>query len=75
MPESVLDMSMSLDGYISDPNDFLGGEDGERLHDWFAFNLCSCPGRPKSVKTNGMRPALSSRAGGGPAGAGGRSAG
>jgi dihydrofolate reductase len=34
--ESVLDMSMSLDGYISDPNDFLGGENGERLHDWFA---------------------------------------
>jgi dihydrofolate reductase len=33
---SVLDMSMSLDGYIADPNDFLGGEDGERLHEWFA---------------------------------------
>jgi dihydrofolate reductase len=32
----VLDMSMSLDGYIADPNDFLGGEDGERLHKWFA---------------------------------------
>ena len=34
MPISVLDMSMSLDGYIADPNDFLGGEDGERLHKW-----------------------------------------
>jgi dihydrofolate reductase len=33
---SVLDMSMSLDGYIADPTDFLGGDDGERLHDWFA---------------------------------------
>ena len=33
---SVLDMSMSLDGYIADPDDFLGGEDGERLHHWFA---------------------------------------
>src|SRR5918998_1633161 len=33
-PISVLDMSMSLDGYIADPNDFLGGEDGERLHKW-----------------------------------------
>ena len=33
MSTSVLDMSMSLDGYIADPNDFLGGEDGERLHD------------------------------------------
>jgi dihydrofolate reductase len=30
----VLDMSMSVDGYIADPNDFLGGEDGERLHKW-----------------------------------------
>jgi dihydrofolate reductase len=28
-------MSMSLDGYIADPNDFLGGDDGERLHKWF----------------------------------------
>ena len=34
MPRSVLDMSMSLDGYIADPDDFLGGEDGERLHKW-----------------------------------------
>jgi dihydrofolate reductase len=33
---SVLDMSMSLDGYISDPDDFLGGDDGERLHHWAA---------------------------------------
>lgn len=34
MAVSVLDMSMSLDGYIADPDDFLGGEDGERLHKW-----------------------------------------
>ena len=34
MSVSVLDMSMSLDGYIADPNDFLGGDDGERLHKW-----------------------------------------
>lgn len=34
MSASVLDMSMSLDGYIADPDDFLGGEDGERLHHW-----------------------------------------
>jgi RibD C-terminal domain len=33
---SVLDMSMSLDGYIADPDDFLGGDDGHRLHNWFA---------------------------------------
>ncbi|MBO2450540.1 dihydrofolate reductase family protein [Actinomadura barringtoniae] len=36
MSKSVLDMSVSLDGYISDPDDFLGGEDGERLHRWAA---------------------------------------
>ncbi|AYC43778.1 dihydrofolate reductase family protein [Streptomyces griseorubiginosus] len=34
MSTSVLDMSMSLDGYIADPHDFLGGDDGERLHKW-----------------------------------------
>ena len=34
MSASVLDMSMSVDGYIADPNDFLGGDDGERLHRW-----------------------------------------
>src|SRR5262249_41929989 len=39
---SVLDMSMSLDGYIADPDDFLGGEDGERLHKWADEQ----PGRP-----------------------------
>jgi dihydrofolate reductase len=27
-------MSMSLDGYIADPNDQLGGDDGNRLHEW-----------------------------------------
>jgi dihydrofolate reductase len=36
VPVSVLYMSMSLDGYIADPNDFLGGDGGQRLHDWFA---------------------------------------
>jgi dihydrofolate reductase len=25
---------MSLDGYIADENDYLGGDDGERLHKW-----------------------------------------
>ena len=34
MSTSVLDMSMSLDGYIADPDDFLGGDDGERMHKW-----------------------------------------
>jgi dihydrofolate reductase len=33
---SVLSMSMSLDGYLADPNDLLGGDDDHRLHNWFA---------------------------------------
>ena len=36
MSASVLYMSMSADGYIAGPDDFLGGHDGQRLHDWFA---------------------------------------
>jgi dihydrofolate reductase len=35
---SVLEMSMSLDGYIAGPNDEPDnpfGDDGQRLHDWF----------------------------------------
>jgi dihydrofolate reductase len=35
MSTSVLYMSVSLDGYVSTPDDYLGGEDGERLHKWF----------------------------------------
>ena len=34
MSASVLYMSLSLDGYIADPNDRLGGADGNRLHRW-----------------------------------------
>jgi dihydrofolate reductase len=34
MAASILDMSVSLDGYIADSDDYLGGEDGERLHKW-----------------------------------------
>ena len=36
MSRSVLDMSISVDGFIADPDDYLGGEDGERLHAWAA---------------------------------------
>ncbi len=36
MSKSVLSMSMSLDGYIATPDDYLGGADDERLHHWFA---------------------------------------
>lgn len=35
MSQSVLYMSMSLDGYIADLDDRLGGDDGNRLHRWF----------------------------------------
>jgi dihydrofolate reductase len=37
MSATVLDMSMSLDGFIAGPNDERGnglGDDGRRLHDW-----------------------------------------
>lgn len=36
MSTAVLDMSMSVDGYIADLDDYLGGPDGHRLHNWFA---------------------------------------
>lgn len=35
MSISVLGMSVSLDGFIAGPDDFLGGDDGQRLHSWF----------------------------------------
>jgi RibD C-terminal domain len=38
VPASVLDMSMSLDGYIAGPNDGPGNPGGDRfmwLHEWF----------------------------------------
>ncbi len=40
MSESVLYMSMSLDGYIAGPNDHPGNPGGDgfmRLHDWYGF--------------------------------------
>jgi len=40
---SVLDMSVSVDGYVADPDDYLGGEDGHRLHNWFAPGGESAP--------------------------------
>jgi dihydrofolate reductase len=36
MSLAVLFMSVSLDGYVAGPDDFLGGADGERLHQWFS---------------------------------------
>ncbi len=44
MSSSILDMSISLDGFIADLDDFLGGEDGERLHRW--ADAVGADGRP-----------------------------
>ena len=57
MSASVLSMSMSLDGYISGPNDEVGnpGGDGfDRLHEWFvgpAGSSSGLPGRPGNCST------------------------
>jgi dihydrofolate reductase len=45
MSLSVLDMSVSVDGFIADADDYLGGEDGERLHAW-----AESPDRSRPVK-------------------------
>jgi dihydrofolate reductase len=58
MSESVLYMSMSLDGYIAGPNDEPGNPGGDgfmRLHDWYG----SGPGGPdasdlESVQNSGL---------------------
>ena len=63
MPISVLDMSMSLDGYIADPNDFLGGEDGERLHKW-----ADADGEAVDVRADETVPGPMERGGCGPSG-------
>jgi dihydrofolate reductase len=34
MSKLIAIMSMSLDGFVADPNDSLGGPDGNRLHYW-----------------------------------------
>ena len=56
MSATVLDMSMSLDGFIAGPNDGPGnglGDDGHRLHDWLSGGQPSGPsgvqGRPSGV--------------------------
>ena len=46
MSRSVLYMSMSLDGYVSGPNDNPGNPGGDnfmRLHEWFGFDSESGP--------------------------------
>ena len=66
MSASVLDMSVSLDGYIADPDDFLGGDDGERLHKWADADGESGQRAAANSRTNGTRPVRSSRGGGPP---------
>ena len=51
MSATVLDMSMSLDGFIAGPNEGPGnglGDGGHRLHDWF-FADTDAEGRPPGV--------------------------
>jgi dihydrofolate reductase len=56
MSPTVLYMSMSLDGFITGPNDGPGnglGDGGHRLHDWFLTGAdaerSEVPGRPEGV--------------------------
>ena len=46
MTKAVLDMSMSLDGFITGPGNGLG-TGGNRLHDWL--------GRPSQGRSNSTR--------------------
>jgi hypothetical protein len=48
MAKIVLDMSMSLDGFIAGPEDNAPhglGLNGERLHNWFPYSGRGLPGR------------------------------
>ena len=56
MAKSVLDMSVSLDGFVAGPNESPGnglGDYGKRLHWWFGFGEETphngVPGRPAGV--------------------------
>jgi dihydrofolate reductase len=56
MSKSVLDMSVSLDGFVAGPNESPEnglGDNGERLHWWFGFGEETphggVPGRPDGV--------------------------
>ena len=56
MSATVLDMSMSLDGFIAGPNEGPGnglGDGGLRLHDWYEYGdpdpSSGIPGRPSGV--------------------------
>jgi dihydrofolate reductase len=56
MSRSVLDMSMSLDGYIAGPHDGPdnpGGDEFMRLHEWFGFASEAGP-TAETVDASGM---------------------
>ena len=58
MSNSVLYMSMSLDGYIAGPNDHPGnpgGDDFMRLHEWYGFADEAAPTAP-TVDASGIGP-------------------
>ena len=61
MSVSVLDMSISVDGFIADPDDFLGGQDGERLHAWASSNDPSHPVKHFEAEWNAAGAILSGR--------------
>ena len=61
MSVSILDMSMSLDGYIAGPDDFLGGEDGERLHKWMDADEASGPSKQFQHEWNAAGAVLAGR--------------
>ena len=68
MPKSVLDMSMSLDGFVAGPNETPDnglGDNGRRLHWWLGFARDETPGdapEPASADQEVMRELMSSGA-------------
>ena len=57
MSSSVLYMSMSLDGFITGPDDDVGqglGRGGERLHDWLGDSDGDAPGFHPSEPSGGV---------------------
>jgi dihydrofolate reductase len=52
MADTILDMSISIDGFIAGPDDDIGqglGRDGHRLHDWLRDGGVS-PGSHRPVE-------------------------
>ena len=69
MSSAVLDMSISLDGFIAGPNERPDnglGDGGERLHEWFTSGVATehggVPGRPAGVDGEVMDEAMATGA-------------